>query len=57
LRDFTLKFSNIYESLLCIEAFPDVGDQRIATHYGGYVSAETLPYFFDETRNSELIKQ
>lgn len=57
MREFTQKFACIYESLLCIEAFPDVGDLRIAVHYGGYVSSETLACFFDPTRNSELIKQ
>ncbi|KAH7706235.1 hypothetical protein AAVH_26536 [Aphelenchoides avenae] len=55
IRDYMLKFTGVYALLLCLEAFPEPGDQRVVVHYGGYVSPETVNIFYDEGSNLHLM--
>ncbi|KAH7684482.1 hypothetical protein AAVH_41010, partial [Aphelenchoides avenae] len=57
IRDYCLKFTGVYALLLCLETFPDPGDNRVVVHYGGYVSPETVNIFYDEASNLHLMSR
>lgn len=44
---YFLKYSTIYQCFLTSSSFPTVGDCRLATHYGGYVSPDKIDVLFE----------
>ncbi|KAH7700462.1 Protein NHR-12 a, partial [Aphelenchoides avenae] len=47
LKTFVPKYTTSFGSFLSVQVFPDPADNRIVTHYGGYISPETTRIFFE----------